>query len=148
MCQWGNTKNWKRPRAPQWNVARPGGDGRFAYGSEQYGQTVICKTAKQARFVREYAVDCNGAAAAVRAGYSPRSAKVTASRLLTKANVQRALRQIQQVDAERLALSREAVIDQLQDAIELARVKQDPMAMIVGLRELGRMMGYYGPSGI
>ena len=42
---------------------------------------------KQSRFVREYAVDCNGAAAAVRAGYSPRSAKVTASRLLTKANV-------------------------------------------------------------
>ena len=39
--------------------------------------------AKQSRFVREYAVDCNGAAAAVRAGYSPRSAKVTASRLLT-----------------------------------------------------------------
>ena len=105
-------------------------------------------SAKQARFVREYAVDCNGAAAAVRAGYSPRSAKVTASRLLTKANVQRALRQIQQVDAERLALSREAVIDQLQDAIEFARVKQDPMAMIVGLRELGRMMGYYGASGL
>ena len=41
-------------------------------------------SAKQARFVREYAVDCNGAAAAVRAGYSPRSAKVTASRLLRK----------------------------------------------------------------
>ena len=99
--------------------------------------------AKQTRFVREYAVDCNGAAAAVRAGYSPRSAKVTASRLLTKANVQRALRQIQQADAERLALSREAVIDQLQDAIDFARVKQDPMAMILGLRELGRMMGYY-----
>ena len=57
--------------------------------------------------------------------------------------MQRALQQIQQVDAERLALSREAVIDQLQDAIKLARVKQDPMAMIVGLRELGRMMGYY-----
>ena len=112
------------------------------------GCSTMVHNVKQSRFVREYAVDCNGAAAAVRAGYSPRSAKVTASRLLTKANVQRALQQIQQVDAERLALSREAVIDQLQDAIELARVKQDPMAMIVGLRELGRMMGYYGPSGI
>ena len=104
--------------------------------------------AKQSRFVREYAVDCNGAAAAVRAGYAPRSAKVTASRLLTKANVQRALRQIQQTDAERLSLSREAVIGQLQDAVDFARVKQDPMAMIVGLRELGRMMGYYGASGL
>ena len=40
-------------------------------------------------------------------------------------------------------MRREAVIDQLQDAIDCARVKQDPMAMILGLRELGRMMGYY-----
>ena len=46
----------------------------------------MASNVKQSRFVREYAVDCNGAAAAVRAGYSPRSAKVTASRLLTKAN--------------------------------------------------------------
>ena len=98
---------------------------------------------KQSRFVREYAVDCNGTAAAVRAGYSPRSAKVTASRLLTKANVQQALRQIQQADAERLALSREAIITRLQEAVEFARVKHDPMAMILGLREVGRMMGYY-----
>ena len=60
--------------------------------------------AKQTRFVREYAVDCNGAAAAVRAGYSPRSAKVTASRLLTKANVQRALRQIQQAVEDRFGV--------------------------------------------
>ena len=103
----------------------------------------MAENIKQSRFVREYAVDCNGAAAAVRAGYSPRSAKVTASRLLTKANVQRALRQIQQADAVRLSLSREAVIAQLQDAVVCARVKQDPMAMILGLRELGRMMGYY-----
>jgi phage terminase small subunit len=106
----------------------------------------MATSAKQVRFVREYAVDCNGAAAAMRAGYSPRSAKVTASRLLTKANVQRALRQIQQDDAERLSISRKAVIGQLQDAIEFARVKQDPRAMILGLRELGRMMGYYGPT--
>ncbi|WP_169457902.1 terminase small subunit [Ottowia thiooxydans] len=101
---------------------------------------------KHLRFIREYAVDCNGAAAAVRAGYSPRSAKVTASRLLTNANVQRALQQIQQADMERLTLSREAVIGQLQDAIEFARIKQDPLAMILGLREMGRMMGYYGPA--
>ena len=42
----------------------------------------MAENIKQSRFVREYAVDCNGAAAAVRAGYAPRSAKVTASRLL------------------------------------------------------------------
>lgn len=33
---------------------------------------------KQARFVEEYLVDLNGKQAAIRAGYSPRSAEVTA----------------------------------------------------------------------
>jgi phage terminase small subunit len=41
-------------------------------------------TPKEARFVAEYPIDLNGAAAAVRAGYAPKSAKVTASRLLKK----------------------------------------------------------------
>jgi len=45
-------------------------------------------TPKQARFVREYLKDMNGAAAAVRAGYSPRAAKEQAARLLTKVHVQ------------------------------------------------------------
>jgi hypothetical protein len=45
-------------------------------------------TPKERRFVLEYVGDGNGAAAARAAGYAPGSAKVTASRLLTKANVQ------------------------------------------------------------
>ena len=35
-------------------------------------------TAKQRRFIDEFAVDRNGAGAVVRAGYAPGSAKVTA----------------------------------------------------------------------
>src|ERR1700690_512089 len=42
---------------------------------------------RRARFCAEYCVDLNGTAAAIRAGYSPKSAKVTASRMLTKANI-------------------------------------------------------------
>ena len=42
---------------------------------------------KQERFCQEYAVDLNGAQAAIRAGYAPTHAKVTASRMLTYANV-------------------------------------------------------------
>ena len=41
-------------------------------------------TAKQARFVEEYLVDLNGTQAAIRAGYSPKTAAATASRLLRK----------------------------------------------------------------
>jgi phage terminase small subunit len=47
---------------------------------------------KRQRFVDEYLVDHNGAQAAARAGYSPVSAKVTASRLLTDANAVRPFR--------------------------------------------------------
>jgi len=42
---------------------------------------------KQLRFIDEYMKDRNGTQAAIRAGYSPKSAKVTASRMLTNANV-------------------------------------------------------------
>ncbi len=48
-------------------------------------------TPKEARFAREYVVHCNGAEAARKAGYAPGSAKVTASVLLTKPNVARAV---------------------------------------------------------
>jgi phage terminase small subunit len=41
-------------------------------------------TPKQLRFVEEYLKDLNGTQAAIRAGYSARTAAVQASRLLTK----------------------------------------------------------------
>lgn len=48
-------------------------------------------TAKEQRFIAEYLVDFNGAEAARRAGYAPKSAKVTASRLLAKAPIKAAI---------------------------------------------------------
>ena len=46
---------------------------------------------KQQRFVEEYLVDLNGTQAAIRAGYSPKTAEVQASRLLSNAKVQQAV---------------------------------------------------------
>jgi phage terminase small subunit len=48
-------------------------------------------TAKQKRFVLEYLLDMNGTAAAVRAGFSPRTAKEIACQLLGKPHVQHEL---------------------------------------------------------
>lgn len=48
-------------------------------------------TGKAALFVAEYQKDHNGTQAAIRAGYAPNSAGVTASRLLAKANVKAAI---------------------------------------------------------
>lgn len=47
---------------------------------------------KQAAFVREYLIDFNACAAAIRAGYARRGAAVHASRLLTKPNIQTAIK--------------------------------------------------------
>jgi phage terminase small subunit len=48
-------------------------------------------TAKQARFVEEYLCDLNATQAAIRAGYSPKTATVQGSRLLTNAKVAAAI---------------------------------------------------------
>ncbi len=50
-------------------------------------------TDKALRFAHEYPIDLNGAKAAERAGYSKGSAAVTASRLLTNANVLKIIEQ-------------------------------------------------------
>lgn len=53
-------------------------------------------TAKQTRFVEEYLVDLNSTQAAIRAGYSPRSAEVEGSRLLRNVKVAKAVAEAQQ----------------------------------------------------
>jgi phage terminase small subunit len=44
-------------------------------------------TAKQKAFIREYPIDSNGKQAAIRAGYAPKNAEITASKLLTLSKV-------------------------------------------------------------
>ena len=52
--------------------------------------TATVLTPKQERFVAEYLVDLNAAQAAIRAGYSHKTAKEQGARLLTNAHIQRA----------------------------------------------------------
>lgn len=101
---------------------------------------------RQAQFVDEYAISRNGAGAAVRAGYSKRSAKVTAARLLTNANVRAALMVREAENARALNVTRERVLAEVQNAIALAAEKADAMAMIAGWREVAKMCGFYAPQ--
>lgn len=43
--------------------------------------------ARQKRFCDEYLIDCNATQAAIRAGYSAKTAKITGAKLLTNANL-------------------------------------------------------------
>jgi phage terminase small subunit len=70
-------------------------------------------TPKQQRFVEEYLVDLNATQAAIRAGYSERTARSIASQLLTKLNIQAAIQQARQKLAENAAVHAEDVVREL-----------------------------------
>jgi phage terminase small subunit len=67
-------------------------------------------TAKQKAFVQEYLVDLNGKRAAIRAGYSKKTASVIAAQCLTKVNVQEALAKAQAKRQERTSISQDTVL--------------------------------------
>jgi hypothetical protein len=101
---------------------------------------------KQARFVQEYLVDRVGAAAAVRAGYSPKTARQIGHRLLTHVDIANAVRDGEADIAAKAQLTRATVMRGFQEAIEVGRLKADPSAMIAGWREIAKMCGYYAPE--
>ncbi len=68
---------------------------------------------KQIRFCEEYIVDRNGAQAAIRAGYSPKTAIEQASRLLTKAHVQQYLNELIREQADRTKIKADRVLNEI-----------------------------------
>jgi len=103
-------------------------------------------TPKQLRWIDEYLVDGNATAAAIRAGYSERSARSIAHENMTKPDIQAVLTERRGVVAERLQITQEGVVQGLLEAVDLARAQSNPAAMVAGLREIGKMLGYYAPE--
>ena len=103
-------------------------------------------TVKQGRFVQEFLVDRNGAAAAIRAGYSRRTAASIAHELLRKPEIDAAVRKGEAKLAGDAKLTRLTVLKGFEEAIALARARGDASAMIAGWREIAKMCGYYAPE--
>jgi len=103
-------------------------------------------TSRQQRFVSEYVVCANAAEAARRAGYSGNGAKVTACRLLTNPNLKAAIAEAKRLEARKLELRKEHIIAAVLEAIQLARAQAEPAAMIRGLVEIAKMLGFYDPE--
>ena len=83
---------------------------------------------RQERFVLEYLIDLNATQAAIRAGYSEKTARAIGCENLTKPDIQAAISQAQKERAERTAISadkalREAWNVATADARELVQVK-------------------------
>lgn len=97
-------------------------------------------TAKQARFIREYLVDHNGAQAAIRAGYSKKYARQAAYRLLTKDYIFSEIERETADHAARLGLRCEDVIKNLLRAVNEAKEKGDAGLVISGWREIAKLL--------
>lgn len=71
---------------------------------------------KQRRFVAEYLIDLNAAQAAIRAGYSEKTAKEQGARLLTNVNVQSEIQRLTKARENRTVITQDRVL------LELARI--------------------------
>lgn len=100
-------------------------------------------SSKQVRFIEEFLLDGNVTAAAKRAGYSPKSARVVGQETLRNPAVRAKLEARQAAEAERLGITRERVLTGLLEAIETARANSDPAAMVRAWTSIGSMMGFY-----
>jgi phage terminase small subunit len=68
------------------------------------------------RFVREYLIDFNGSRAAIAVGYKEKTARIMASKLLARPEVQKMLGELSQEKLERLDVSVERIL------LELSRI--------------------------
>lgn len=91
-------------------------------------------TPKQEAFCREYMIDLNGTRAAIRAGYSERSAKMTAGRMMTNDDVLERIAELKAARGAASSMNAKAVLDELigllsLDAADLVDEHNNPLPM-------------------
>lgn len=69
---------------------------------------------KQQRFCEEYTVDFNAKQAAIRAGYTPKTAEVQGVRLLSYAKVQSYIQELKQKLSEKTGITKERIVLELE----------------------------------
>ena len=92
--------------------------------------------ARQKKFCDEYLIDCNATQAAIRAGYSPKTAKVTAAKLLTNANLKTYIeQQLERIHNEKTADAQE-VLEYLTSVMRGEHTEEIPILCGDGCQEL------------
>lgn len=95
-------------------------------------------TPKEAAFVTEYLCDKNGAAAAVRAGYSERSAKEAAYKLLQKPHIKAAIDKALKEQQKRTLIAADQVLLDINALADKAAKAGEFHAAIRGKELLGK----------
>lgn len=105
----------------------------------------ILWTDQQKLFVKEWAAGNSVYSAAARAGYT--DGGTYAYGVLIKNPDVIAVYEAEKAKYEKQAdMSRQKVMDMLQDAFDMAKLMADPQAMVAAAREIGKMCGYYAPT--
>lgn len=99
-------------------------------------------TAKQARFCEEYLVDLNGTQAAIRAGYSKKTANRMASENLSKPDIQLYIKELMEEQSKRTELTADMVIAELKN-VAFADTKLQGRDKVRALELLGQHLGMF-----
>jgi hypothetical protein len=102
------------------------------------------KNMRHEKFIREYLkTDFNGAEAYRRVypRHKPNIAKVSASRLLTSANLQRRLREVQEAVIKRSDITVDRILTEYEDARQLAIAREKPEAMLNASEKKAKLVG-------
>ena len=100
-------------------------------------------TPKQQRFVDEYLVDLNATQAAIRAGYSAKTAGSIGQRLLKKVEIQAELAAAMAARGERTEITADYVLRRLKEEAELTGEGSSHSARIKALELLGKHQGMF-----
>ena len=100
-------------------------------------------TPKQARFVEEYLIDLNATQAAIRAGYSKKTAKQQGQRLLTNVDVQAAVTEAKETRSERTEITQDEVIQGLKKEATLEGEGSSHSARVAAWAHLGKHLGIF-----
>lgn len=103
-------------------------------------------TPKQAAFVSEYMIDHNGTQAAIRAGYSKRTARQQAVELLASGEVQQAIKVAETAAQQRNAITIDDLLSELEDARQLAKLEGQASAMVSATMAKAKMLGFDKPQ--
>lgn len=98
---------------------------------------------KQERFAREYLLDLNATQAAIRAGYSPKTAQEQASRLLSNVMVAARVAELKAKRAEKADRTAQDVLNDIIAVTAQARDEGDLKTALKGLELQGKHLGMF-----
>ena len=100
-------------------------------------------TPRQQRFVDEYLVDLNATQAAVRAGYSARTANEQGTRLLANASIAGAVQMAQQARSDRMQITQDDVLRGLRREATLTGEGPSHAARVSAWGLIGKHLGMF-----